>query len=170
MIHVSIHPYLQFLDLLEAPHDLVRPLLLEDVLHRENVLLLHSVSADLLDYLLDPLTAANENGKNSFLLFVGVFNSLVLPSVSQNKPLLRPPYGDDTHCTSTQMELLPDRYRLTEWPFRKYLTSFRLQSLSSCSSSWRRGRSRWSWSRWSSWRWNRAEFAPIELPWSKLPW
>ena len=53
---------LYLLDLLEAADDLVRPLLLEDVLHREHVLVLHAVAADLLDDFSDSV-AAGKGGK-----------------------------------------------------------------------------------------------------------
>ena len=53
---------LYLLDLLEAADDLVRPLLLQDVLHREHVLVLHAVAADLLDDLTDSV-AAGKGGK-----------------------------------------------------------------------------------------------------------
>ena len=58
----SLRPYskyYQFRHLLEAPDDLIGPLLLEHVLRREYVLVLHAVVADLLDDFADPVTAAN---------------------------------------------------------------------------------------------------------------
>ena len=58
---------LYLLDLLEAADDLVRPLLLEDVLHREHVLVLDAVAADLLDDLADSVAAGK--GKNMSSIF-----------------------------------------------------------------------------------------------------
>ena len=56
---------LNLLDLLEAADDLVRPLLLEDVLHRERVLVLHAVAADLLDDLADSVAAGKGESMSS---------------------------------------------------------------------------------------------------------
>ena len=70
---------LYLLDLLEAADDLVRPLLLQDVLHREHVLVLYAVAADLLDDLANSVAA----GKGEYLSTFETILSLLCSGYSR---------------------------------------------------------------------------------------